>query len=157
VGHGWSSDVSGMPPSVPLAPSADLCLGHSRTSSRFRTITLSNDRGGAENAGRTSANGRHPDPTTHRNPGRRGEDGEQSALPVRVFIVDDHVLFRSVLRALLQENGLDPVGYVGDAERALDQIVRLQPDLVLMDPSCPGCREWRLRAGCRAWLPTFRY
>jgi DNA-binding NarL/FixJ family response regulator len=86
----------------------------------------------------TRANGRHPDPTTDGNPGRRGDDGEQSARPVRVFIVDDHVLFRTGLRALLLEHGLDPVGDVGNAEQAVDHIVRLQPDVVLMDLSLPG-------------------
>jgi len=59
-------------------------------------------------------------------------------VPVRVFIVDDHHLFRSGLRALLEENGLDAVGDVGDAERALGEIERLRPDVVLMDLSLPG-------------------
>jgi DNA-binding NarL/FixJ family response regulator len=57
---------------------------------------------------------------------------------VRVFIVDDHVLFRAGLRALLDENGLDAVGDVGDAEQAVGEVVRLRPDVVLMDLSLPG-------------------
>ena len=59
-------------------------------------------------------------------------------MPVRVFIVDDHLLFRIGLRALLEENGVEAVGDAGDAEHALDQIMRLQPDVVLMDLSLPG-------------------
>ena len=56
-------------------------------------------------------------------------NGQRSSA-VRVFLVDDHVLFRTGLRALLDEHGLETVGDVGDAE--------LQPDVVLMDLSLPG-------------------
>jgi DNA-binding NarL/FixJ family response regulator len=59
-------------------------------------------------------------------------------VPARVFIVDDHFLFRTGVRALLEENGLEAVGDVGDAERALVEIERLRPDVVLMDLSLPG-------------------
>src|SRR5215212_8449791 len=61
-----------------------------------------------------------------------------AAVAVRVFIVDDHLLFRTGLRALLEENGVEAVGEAGDAEHALDQVVMLQPDVVLMDVSLPG-------------------
>jgi DNA-binding NarL/FixJ family response regulator len=64
-------------------------------------------------------------------------NGEGSAR-VRVFLVDDHVLFRNGLRALLEEHGLETVGDVGDAERAIGPILQLQPDVVLMDLSLPG-------------------
>jgi DNA-binding NarL/FixJ family response regulator len=65
-------------------------------------------------------------------------NGERSLPPVRVFLVDDHVLFRTGLRALLEEHGLETVGDVGDAERAFGPILQLQPDVVLMDLSLPG-------------------
>ena len=70
--------------------------------------------------------------THERSNGRRSVDG------VRVFIVDDHVLFRTGLRELLEEHGLEAIGEAGDAEQAIDQIVRLRPDVVLMDISLPG-------------------
>jgi DNA-binding NarL/FixJ family response regulator len=65
-------------------------------------------------------------------------NGERSRARVRVFLVDDHVLFRTGLRALLEANGLEAVGDVGDAEQAFDPILRLRPDVVLMDLSLPG-------------------
>ena len=65
-------------------------------------------------------------------------NGERSSARVRVFLVDDHVLFRNGLRALLGEHGIDTVGEVGDAERAFGPILRLKPDVVLMDLSLPG-------------------
>jgi DNA-binding NarL/FixJ family response regulator len=64
-------------------------------------------------------------------------NGQRSST-VRVFLVDDHVLFRTGLRALLEEHGLETVGDVGDAERAFGPILQLQPDVVLMDLSLPG-------------------
>jgi len=68
---------------------------------------------------------------------QRGTDakavnGDRLPARVRVFIVDDHVLFRNGLRALLEEHDLDPVGDVGDAEQAFGPILRLKPDVVLM-------------------------
>ena len=73
----------------------------------------------------------------------RGRDawttnGQRSSARVRVFLVDDHVLFRNGLRALLEEHGLETVGDVGDAEQAFGPILRLKPDVVLMDLSLPG-------------------
>jgi DNA-binding NarL/FixJ family response regulator len=53
-------------------------------------------------------------------------------------MVDDHVLFRTGLRSLLENHGLEAVGDAGDAERAIGEIVRLRPDVVLMDLSLPG-------------------
>ena len=67
----------------------------------------------------------------------RPSDGRRSRT-IRVFIVDDHMLFRTGLRALLEEHGLEPVGDAGDAERGIAEIVRLRPDVVLMDLSLPG-------------------
>jgi DNA-binding NarL/FixJ family response regulator len=68
---------------------------------------------------------------------RRATRKERAAVAVRVFIVDDHLLFRTGLHALL-EDGVEAVGEAGDAEHALEQIVRLRPDVVLMDVSLPG-------------------
>ena len=59
-------------------------------------------------------------------------------MAVRVFIVDGHLLFRTGLRPLLEENGVEVVGEAADAEQAVGQIVRLHPDVVLMDSSLPG-------------------
>jgi DNA-binding NarL/FixJ family response regulator len=65
-------------------------------------------------------------------------NGDRSPVRVRVFLVDDHVLFRKGLRALLEEHGLDTVGDVGDAQQAFGPILRLKPEVVLMDVSLPG-------------------
>jgi DNA-binding NarL/FixJ family response regulator len=68
----------------------------------------------------------------------RAANGYRSPVRVRVFLVDDHVLFRNGLRAMLEQHGLDTVGDVGDAEQAFGPILRLKPEVVLMDLSLPG-------------------
>jgi DNA-binding NarL/FixJ family response regulator len=57
----------------------------------------------------------------------------------KVFIVDDHPIFRSGLRALLgEEDGLEVCGAATDVREALAKIEQLQPDLVLSDMNLPG-------------------
>ena len=56
----------------------------------------------------------------------------------RVFLADDHKLFLSGLRAVLQnEAWIDVVGTASDGSQALEEIVRLRPDIVVVDISMP--------------------
>ncbi|MGO8686673.1 MAG: response regulator [Candidatus Dormibacteria bacterium] len=55
----------------------------------------------------------------------------------RVFIVDDHQLFRSGLRAELEDE-FEIVGEAGDVDQAVAGIVALQPEVVLLDVHLPG-------------------
>jgi DNA-binding NarL/FixJ family response regulator len=54
-------------------------------------------------------------------------------MALRCLIVDDNVSFREEMRGLLVEQGLDVVGGAGSAAEALRQIVRLRPDVALID------------------------
>jgi DNA-binding NarL/FixJ family response regulator/two-component sensor histidine kinase len=57
---------------------------------------------------------------------------------IRVLIVDDHELVRHGLRHMLQrEPGLEVVGEAADGERAIAEVLRLQPDIVLLDVNMP--------------------
>jgi two-component system nitrate/nitrite response regulator NarL len=57
---------------------------------------------------------------------------------MRIIIVDDHNLFREGLAAILhQEADMDVVGLVGTVKEAVDAVLRLRPDIVLMDFSLP--------------------
>ena len=58
---------------------------------------------------------------------------------IRVFIADDHALFRAGLRALLTAMpDIDVIGEAAEGETALAQISALQPSVVLMDIQMPG-------------------
>jgi DNA-binding NarL/FixJ family response regulator len=55
----------------------------------------------------------------------------------RVLIVDDHVGFRTVARALLQSEGFEVVGDAADGRGALAAVARLRPGIVLLDIHLP--------------------
>jgi DNA-binding NarL/FixJ family response regulator len=54
-----------------------------------------------------------------------------------ILIVDDHVGFRSVARALLEAEGFHVVGEAGDAAEALTAAGELRPRIVLLDVYLP--------------------
>ena len=59
--------------------------------------------------------------------------------PIRVMLVDDHLVVRSGLGAvLMSEEDLSLVGEAGNGEEAIRMCERLQPDVVLMDVKMPG-------------------
>lgn len=58
---------------------------------------------------------------------------------IRILLVDDHSLFRSGIKSLLESQ--DEFEVIGEASNGLDGVKRakqLQPDLVLMDLHMPG-------------------
>jgi DNA-binding NarL/FixJ family response regulator len=57
---------------------------------------------------------------------------------VRVLLVDDHDLFRTGLRNLLQEQGVQVVGEAAAGHEALQSVRELAPDVVVMDLNMPG-------------------
>jgi DNA-binding NarL/FixJ family response regulator len=57
---------------------------------------------------------------------------------IRVVIVDDHGLFRTGLRSLLEEQEIEVVGEAGDGVEALEVVREATPDVVLMDLNMPG-------------------
>jgi DNA-binding NarL/FixJ family response regulator len=64
-------------------------------------------------------------------------DGLAGNRRIRVLVVDDHDLFRTGLRALLEEEGFD-VGDSVSAEAALRRLPGFRPDVVVMDTDMPG-------------------
>jgi DNA-binding NarL/FixJ family response regulator len=57
---------------------------------------------------------------------------------MRVLIVDDHPIFRSGLRRVLEGSGVEVVGEAGSGAEAIDLVGSLSPDVVLMDLALPG-------------------
>jgi DNA-binding NarL/FixJ family response regulator len=57
---------------------------------------------------------------------------------LRVLIVDDHDLFRTGLRNLLEEQGIQVVGEAAGGSDAVRGVRELAPDVVVMDLNMPG-------------------
>ncbi len=58
-------------------------------------------------------------------------------MTIRVFIVDDHDLFRAGVRAELPED-IAVIGEASEVPAAIELIVERQPDVVLLDVHLPG-------------------
>jgi DNA-binding NarL/FixJ family response regulator len=57
----------------------------------------------------------------------------------RILLVDDHEVVRLGLKALLEHHShFEVVGEAGNARDAIEQVSRIQPDIVLMDIRLPG-------------------
>jgi DNA-binding NarL/FixJ family response regulator len=65
---------------------------------------------------------------------------EAEAAGVRVLLVDDHDLFRTGLRTLLEEHGVEIVGEAANGDEAVELVAEHAPDVVLMDLEMPGKR-----------------
>jgi DNA-binding NarL/FixJ family response regulator len=63
---------------------------------------------------------------------------ERGAETLRVLIVDDHDLFRTGLRNLLEEQGVHVVGEASTGGEAVRSVQELAPDVVVMDLNMPG-------------------
>ena len=59
-------------------------------------------------------------------------------MPIRIVLVDDHVLVRQGLKALIESDGSQVVGEASDGQEALRQVESFRPDLVVMDISMPA-------------------
>lgn len=60
-------------------------------------------------------------------------------MPIKILLVDDHTLFRSGMRLLLQRNPeFEVVGEAVDGLEGVKRAKQLRPDVVLMDLNMPG-------------------
>jgi two-component system invasion response regulator UvrY len=58
---------------------------------------------------------------------------------INVLLVDDHELVRAGIQALLNaDQGISVIGVAKSGEEAVDAVVALKPDVVLMDINMPG-------------------
>lgn len=75
---------------------------------------------------------------------------------IRVFLVDDHTLFLSGVRAEVGDR-FEVVGYAGEVESAVAGIQSTQPDVVLLDVHMPDGGGLAVIEGVRASDSTSRF
>jgi DNA-binding NarL/FixJ family response regulator len=63
---------------------------------------------------------------------------ERGAEGVRVVLADDHDLFRTGLRNLLEEQDVEVIGEAGNGQDAIRCVRELAPEVVVMDLKMPG-------------------
>jgi DNA-binding NarL/FixJ family response regulator len=75
--------------------------------------------------------------------------------PIKVFIVDDHLVVREGITSILYlEKGIEVVGQASNAQETLSQISKLVPDIILMDLKMPGIDGLQLTRLVRNQLPA---
>lgn len=58
-------------------------------------------------------------------------------MATKVLVVDDAVFMRTVLKKMLEEEGMEVVGEAGNGEEAVAKAKELQPDVVTLDITMP--------------------
>jgi DNA-binding NarL/FixJ family response regulator len=77
--------------------------------------------------------------------------------PIRVLLADPHALFRRGVRLVLEDEiDIEVVGEAGDGLDAVERIVELVPDLVLIDVGMPGVSGIEATRRVRALVPSVK-
>jgi DNA-binding NarL/FixJ family response regulator len=77
--------------------------------------------------------------------------------PIRVMILDDHLMFaESVGRLLDEEPGISVVGVLSDSSRAVDRAAQLRPDVALVDFQMAGLDGIAVTCGLKNLDPAIQ-
>ena len=84
-------------------------------------------------------------------------EAKEAGAPIRLLLVDDHQLVRDGLKARLGDlDDIVVLGEASNAEDALAQAERLQPDLALVDVGLPGMNGIELTSAFATRFPALR-
>jgi DNA-binding NarL/FixJ family response regulator len=64
-------------------------------------------------------------------------DGWQGSVPARTLIVDDNLTARTTVRSLLDWHGFQVCGEAKDGKEAVERVIELKPDIVVLDINLP--------------------
>jgi two-component system nitrate/nitrite response regulator NarP len=56
---------------------------------------------------------------------------------MRLLLADDHPMIRQAIEVLLRDSGFEIVGMAGTGQTTLEEVDRLQPDVILLDIQMP--------------------
>ncbi|MBZ5545169.1 MAG: response regulator transcription factor [Acidobacteriia bacterium] len=56
---------------------------------------------------------------------------------LRILLAEDHAIVREGLKAILEREGFDVIGEAADGREAVQQALRLEPEIALLDLSMP--------------------
>ena len=77
--------------------------------------------------------------------------------PLRIFLADDHALIRVGLRKILEsQRDWQVVGEAGDGRACVDEVLRLRPDVAVVDVSLPRLNGIDATARITAEAPDVR-
>jgi DNA-binding NarL/FixJ family response regulator len=77
--------------------------------------------------------------------------------PIRVVLADDHTIVRKGLRALLEEEtDITVVGEAEDGREAVEKVLELSPEVVVMDIGMPSLNGLEAVKAIKKRLPTTR-
>ena len=74
-------------------------------------------------------------------------------LAAKILIVDDHLAARNTIRSLLDWHGYQVCGEAKDGKEAIEQVVELKPDLVLLDINMPEMNGVQAALEIRRFTP----
>jgi len=78
-------------------------------------------------------------------------------MATRILIVDDHEVVRMGIRLLFSNNGpLQVCGEAEDGPDALQKVLELAPDVVILDLTMPGMNGFETAARMREIAPTVK-
>ena len=86
------------------------------------------------------------------------ENEQANTIVVRALCVDDHAVLVEGLKAQFAiDNEIQCVGYLPSAEKLLDEVSRLKPDVVLLDIEMPGPDVFEMADRLRHMHPNVRF